>query len=148
MLGIAEDTTMGMSDVHKKTALDRAFRESWQCYIASVVEGETFEQYSRTGICRVLLPALDNEEAVAFATDILDAFADKADLKETAQEYIRNGGDITGTAAVLHCHQNTIRYRLGRIRELAGLQDVTDSELYLQLKTALIIGRAKHALTT
>ena len=143
LLGIAEDTSMGMSDVHQKTALDSAFREGWQWYISSVVEMESCDCFGRTGICRVLLPALDNEESIAFATDFLSVFADKTDLQETAQEYIRNGGDITRTAADLHCHQNTIRYRLGRIRELTGLQAVTDSELYLQLKTALLIDRAK-----
>lgn len=143
LLGIAQDTSMGMSDVHKKTALDRAFREGWQCYIASVVEDSSFDSFSQAGIYRVLLPALDNEESVAFATDILGVLADKSDLQETAQEYIKNGGDIARTAAVLHCHQNTIRYRLGRIRELTGLQNVTDSELYLQLKAALLINRAK-----
>ena len=39
-------------------------------------------------------------------------------------------------------HANTIRYRLGRVRELTGLQSVTDCELYMQLKTALMIDRA------
>ena len=142
LLGIGHDVMMGMSDVHEKTALDRAFRESWQCLVASSVEGKQFERFGKTGISRVLLPAVGNEESRAFAKGILDAFSDKADLLETAREYMASGGDILRASAALHCHQNTIRYRLGRIRELTGLEDVTDSEMYLQLKTALLIDGA------
>ena len=141
--GIPEDVSAGMSDVHHNTALDKAFRESRQCYIASLVTGKSYDHYGDTGICRVLLQVVRSEEAPAFAKDILDAFAGSNDLQETAREYVSSGGDIGKAAAALCCHQNTIRYRLGRIRELTGLQNVTDSELYLQLKTALIIDRAR-----
>ena len=143
LLGIEEDVHAGMSDVHERTALDKAFRESWQCFIASVLEGKTFDHFASCGACRVLIPALEHEEAPAFARDILEAIDGSSDLKETVQEYIGTGGDISKTAASLHCHQNTIRYRLGRVRELTGLQSVTDCELYMQLKTALVIDRAK-----
>ncbi|MCR5035537.1 MAG: PucR family transcriptional regulator [Clostridia bacterium] len=146
LLDITEDTVWGMSDVHERTALDKAFRESRQCCIASAVERRSFPQFSATGIYRVLLPSLDNEETAAFAGDVLHAIANKVDLQETAQEYVDAGGDIAKAAASLHCHQNTIRYRLGRIRTLTGMQDVTDSELYLQLKTALVIVRARRKL--
>ncbi len=143
LLGIPEDVSMGMSDVHHNTSLDRAFRESRQCWFASAAVEKNFDHFGQIGICRVLLPALKEEESVAFAKEILDSFAGNNDLLETASEYAATGGDIAKAAERLHCHQNTIRYRLGRIRELTGLQDVTDSELYLQLKTALIIDRAK-----
>jgi len=144
LLGIAEDTAMGMSSVHPPAALDRAFRESLQCFAASSVEGAAFDCFAETGIYRVLLPALGNEECTAFANDILQAFADKPDLYETALAYSMSGGDIAKTAASLLCHQNTVRYRLGRIRAHTGLQDVTDGEFYLQLKAALVIDRAKQ----
>jgi len=89
LLDITENTDWGMSDVHERTALDRAFRESWQCCIASAVEHRSFPQFSATGIYRVLLPSLDNEEAAAFAGDVLHAIADKADLLETALVIVR-----------------------------------------------------------
>lgn len=143
LLDISEDVSWGMSEVCRSTSLDRAFRESMHCWIASRVTGERFDRFGHAGICRVLLTSLEEEESVAFAKDIVGAFAGSGDLRETAGEYVASGGDIAKAAAALHCHQNTIRYRLGKIRELTGLQDVTDSELYLQLKTALIIDRAK-----
>ena len=142
LLGIPEHAPMGMSDVHDAPSLDRAFRESRQCYIASAVTGEQFDRFGHTGICRLLLPAFAEEEAAAFAKDLLDAFAGSEDLLQTADVYVDSGGDIAKAGAALHCHQNTVRYRLGKIRELTGLQEAADCELYLQLKTALIIRRA------
>ncbi len=144
LLSIADNVTMGMSDVHERTALDQAFREGWQCYLASDVEGKTFDCFRKSGIYRVLLPALGNRESVAFAGELLQALADKSDLQETALAYVGSGGDIAAAAESLHCHQNTVRYRLGRVRDFTGLKDVTDSELYLQLKTALVIERARQ----
>ena len=134
----------GMSDVHEAAELDKAFRESYQCCIAAEIEGKPFSCFSDAGIYRVILPALVNDESEAFAKAVTGAFAENADLRETANEYVAAGGDITKTASALHCHQNTVRYRLGRIRELTGLQNATDSELFMQLKIAIAIDRAKE----
>lgn len=141
------DTVAGMSDVHKAAELDKAFRESWYCYIASRAEEKPLHRYSETGIYQMLLPAIENSETAAFAKSLTGAFADNEGLNETASEYAASGGDITKTAAALHCHQNTVRYRLGKIRELTGLQDTTDSELYLQLKTAIAIERTRAVMS-
>ena len=43
-------------------------------------------------------------------------------------------------------YQQAVVYRLGRIRNLSGLSASTDSELYLQLKTALVIDQAASVL--
>lgn len=145
-LGMMGGVAMGMSDVHEYTHLDRAFRESWHCCIASAVRGKPFEHFGKTGIYRMLLPALDHDETTAFATSLLQTLASSADLLDTAQEYVASGGDVAKTAASIHCHQNTVRYRLNRIRQLTNLQDETDSELYLQLKTAIIIERAQAVI--
>ena len=143
LLGIGDAIITGMSDVHPAVKLDQAFRESRLCRMASLLEGKVYDHYAKTGVYRVLLPAMDNAETKAFAESITGALEGSTDLQETANEYIAAGGDITKTAAAIHCHQNTIRYRLGRIRALTELQNVTDSELYLHLKTALIIEQAK-----
>ena len=144
LLGIGGDVLMGMSDVHGPSDLAQAFRESRQCCIASAAEGRTFDCFGRTGIYRVLLPALENRETTAFAASILEALEESPDLLETARAYADAGGDVAKSAAAIHVHQNTVRYRLGRIRERTGLLDETDSELFMQLKAAIAIERAKR----
>ena len=146
ILGIDADAVCGMSDVHDTAELDQSFRESRYSFITSSIEKEPLVKFCDSGIHQVLLPALDRAEAAAFMKKLLNAFRDNPDLMDTARQYTLLGGDITRVATSLHCHQNTIRYRLGRIRELTGLQDATDSELYLQLKAALIIDSAKSKL--
>ncbi|MBQ1471760.1 MAG: helix-turn-helix domain-containing protein, partial [Eubacterium sp.] len=48
------------------------------------------------------------------------------------------GGDIL-TAAALHCHANTVRYRLARMKELLGSPDRTDHELFRDLAVAYMV---------
>ena len=141
-----EDSTAiltGTSDIHEPSQLDKAFRESRYCFTASSIEGRTFTHFSASGVYRVLLPAIEHEESAAFAADIFSSFDKSADLRETVKEYLASGGDVTKTSAVLHCHQNTVRYRLGKIRELTGLTAASDSELFMQLKIASVISNAK-----
>lgn len=132
----------GMSDVHEAKELDKAFRESRFCFMASKAANVNFERFGRTGIYRVLLPALENEETIGFAADTISAFKGNPELWESACEYVSCDGEISLASKKLHCHQNTIRYRLGRIRSLAGLDSATDCEFYLQLKIALAIAKA------
>ncbi|MFG2004702.1 helix-turn-helix domain-containing protein [Spirillospora sp. NPDC048911] len=42
------------------------------------------------------------------------------ELAETALAYLDHGGRIDDTAAALHVHGNTVKYRLRRLRELTG----------------------------
>ena len=134
----------GMSDVHASQALNRAFREGWLCYLASKAENRIISHFGESGCYRVLLPAMERKEAPAFAQDILSAFENKADLRETVEGYVDAGGDIPLAAETMHCHHNTVRYRLSRIRELTGLEDATDGEFYLQMKMAVAIDRVKN----
>src|SRR5690606_10165130 len=42
------------------------------------------------------------------------------ELAETALAYLDHGGRIEPTAAALHVHGNTVKYRIRRLRELTG----------------------------
>ncbi|MGH3240447.1 MAG: helix-turn-helix domain-containing protein, partial [Spirillospora sp.] len=43
------------------------------------------------------------------------------ELAETGAAYLDHGGRIELTAAALHVHGNTVKYRIRRLRELTGL---------------------------
>ena len=45
---------------------------------------------------------------------------DRATLLETLNAYLDNAGSAERAAEVLHCHANTVRYRLRRLQELTG----------------------------
>ena len=67
------------------------------------------------------------------------------DLAGTAFAYVAAGGEIGRAAELICCHANTVRYRLGRIRELTGLGGCTDAELFLQLRLAAAIDQIEKA---
>jgi len=69
--------------------------------------------------------AADPQEADRLTSEVLGPVLHLADsdsevLLETLETYIDTGGSATDSAAILHCHPNTVRYRLRRIEELTG----------------------------
>lgn len=142
-----EQARPALSGIHSPGQMDLAFRESWYCHIAMEAEGADFASYEDAGVYRLLLPVMETEETPAFARDLLDPLTDFPELKETAFAYAEGGGDIAAAADRLSCHPNTIRYRLGRIRGLTGLDGCTDPELFMYLKLAVSIDRAKAVLS-
>ena len=63
---------------------------------------------------------------------------DKPDYIEAAFALVRCGGDEFG------CHQNTIRYKLSRMREMTGAQLETENEFYMNLSLAVRIYRLRQ----
>jgi DNA-binding PucR family transcriptional regulator len=62
-----------------------------------------------------------------------------ADLVTTLSHYLDCGGNYDDAAQSLTIHRSTLRYRLGRIRDISGrdLQDVED-RLNLHLATRIV----------
>lgn len=156
--GIAGAVCPALSEVHPAAQLAEAFRESWRCHAAMQAEqgirqkggrsdsaAPSFDHYSESGIYRVLLAASGLPETPAFAESILGPLRETPDLAGTAFAYVAAGGEIGWAAELLCCHANTVRYRLGRIRELTGLGGCTDAELFLQLRLAAAIDQIEKA---
>ena len=154
--GIPETLAPALSDVHDARNLDQAFRESRYCFIAAQAEKKTaadagisdfisgFDRFGESGVYRMLLPVAEAPAVREFADGILGGIRNREDLAETAAAYVCAGGDIRRAAEILHCHQNTVRYRLGRIRELTGLEASGDPELYMQLKLASAVSAIRY----
>lgn len=85
--------------------------------------------------------AYDPDEGRRLAEEVLGAVLDQPAeerdlLLETLQAYLSHGGSSDHAAQVLHCHANTVRYRLRRIRELTG-RSLTDPRTVAELVTAI-----------
>ncbi|MER6566233.1 helix-turn-helix domain-containing protein [Streptomyces sp. NPDC001093] len=69
---------------------------------------------------------------------------EQATLLETLHAWFACGGSTTAAAGRLHCHRNTVLYRLHRIAELTGRR-TTDAgsaaELYIALEAVRLSGR-------
>jgi PucR C-terminal helix-turn-helix domain len=60
----------------------------------------------------------------------------RARMEETALAYVQHGGNAAAMARALHLHPQTIRYRLGRLRELFG-DSLADPDARFELELAL-----------
>ena len=107
----------------------------------------TFEE---TGAYKLLFRVLAErpEEVEAFFGETLEPVVrydadNQTDLAVTLATYLENDGNLAATAAELFTHRHTVRYRLDRIADVAGL-DVSRSEdremLSLGLKAMRLLG--------
>jgi sugar diacid utilization regulator len=97
--------------------------------------------FDQLGIYRILDTGESRDEIESFVREWLGSLLDydalkHADLVRTLSQYFECGGNYDETAAALIIHRSTLRYRLGRIREITqlNLNDV-DSRLNLHVAT-------------
>lgn len=94
-------------------------------------------RHQRTGLVDLAslgpLPLLDQAAAAGAALDVKyfgglrSRGASGAEMLYTVGEYLARDRRVEDTAAALHIHRNTVRYRLARFTELTGLDlDLTD----------------------
>lgn len=65
-------------------------------------------------------------------------------LLETAAAFLEGGRGVEGTARALFVHANTVRYRLGTITRVTGM-DLTDAHDAFTVRVALMLGRLAAA---
>jgi DNA-binding PucR family transcriptional regulator len=98
-------------------------------------------RFDDLGVCRILDPSDGRPEVRRFLSEWLGALIaydreKNTELVTTLARYLDSGGNYDQAAQALNIHRSTLRYRLGRIRDISGrdLQHV-DSRLNLHLAT-------------
>jgi sugar diacid utilization regulator len=126
--------------------LPRSFAEAQR---ALQVQRESMSPYGGRlfedlGLYRILDRASDRPELHDFVMEWLGSLLrydrkKNADLVTTLTHYLDCGGNYDDAAQSLTIHRSTLRYRLGRIRDISGrdLQDVED-RLNLHLATRIV----------
>lgn len=95
------------------------------------------------GAARLLLSGTSKEDAERFARDTLGELLDQGmkDLLATLQVFFAASRSVRRSAELLDVHENTIRYRLGRIREVTHLDVAGNADDQLTLQLGLLILR-------
>jgi hypothetical protein len=137
--------------------LARARDEALLAANVAFAGGDALLAFEETGSYRLLLPAMTNdvgelerfyEETVAPLMAYDRQY--ETELVRTVEAFLENDGNVAGTAQALFTHRHTVRYRLERVRELAGL-DVGSSDgrerLSLGLKAMRVLGIARQQAT-
>jgi DNA-binding PucR family transcriptional regulator len=101
--------------------------------------------FRRAGVEQMLLRSNEPEAIVEFIgryVEPLDRYdaGHTAHLRSTLEAYYEAGGRLEPTARALHIHVSTLRYRLGRVEELLGV-DPREGDARLDLEVALRAAR-------
>ncbi|MEJ2890529.1 helix-turn-helix domain-containing protein [Actinomycetospora aeridis] len=131
------------SFVDRPEHLPRSYREAMQALTVRTRQADprgliTFEDL---GLYRLLATPEGRREAGAFVEDWIGSLLAydserQADLVHTLGVYLDQGGNYDATAAALHIHRSTLRYRLQRVRELSG-HDLAHTDTRLNLHVAV-----------
>lgn len=119
--------------------LGLCMRESYYTYLAGSASRREYGTYDKIGVFRYLIPFKDSAVLREFSERYLRPIQDKEEMMDTAVRFVLNLGDIAGLADDLECHQNTVRYRISRIKELTESGEKTDFEFYQELSAAVWI---------
>jgi len=97
------------------------------CKVSGIVK-ENFMPYSEIGAYKILLDISNKGTLEKFYCEIMKPLEEydqmkNGRLKETVLAYVKNDGDINETAKELYQHQNTIRYRINRVKQLLGFEE-------------------------
>lgn len=96
------------------------------------------------GAARLMLTMVDGAEADRFTRNTLGPLLETGsrtieELLDTVRAFFDCDRSVRNSAKHLGVHENTIRYRLGRVLELTGLDVATDAAAQLTVQVALLI---------
>jgi GGDEF-like domain/PucR C-terminal helix-turn-helix domain len=109
--------------------------------------GDRATAFDQLGVYRLLAEVEDTASVERFVRGWIGAVLDYdtrkgSDLVLTLSQYLSCGGNYDATAAALHVHRSTCKYRVQRIKEISG-HDLADPEVHFNLELAT---RAWHTL--
>ena len=108
--------------------LNLAMKEAYYAAEYAEVFGKDYTEFVNMGIYQVLIPYRNDIWITAYCESLLSRLREydaefKTELYETVLEYIMNNYDIPLVAERMHMHKNTVRYRIGKAREIMGMDE-------------------------
>lgn len=122
-----------------------------QCYMAlsaGSADSNGLSYYSQLGISRILLEMEGNAALEEFYQDIMDPIKasdeeSNTNLLKTMLCFVDNEMDYKKTCSALYVHENTIRYRINKIKSLIPYGK-SEIDFYETISVAVKIYKMKH----
>jgi purine catabolism regulator len=107
----------------------------------------TMIPYDNASVLGLLLSTQDTDTLVSYARSRIGALVELEEqgqvLMDTARTYHETNFSIKQTADILSVHPSTVKYRIGRLNEILGIDPRNlkeKMELYFAIKTWEILG--------
>lgn len=142
-----EEFYIGISDLHY--SLPEIKKALEECMQAAVInQNELYTFYKDLGVYQIIIPFVHHPQLQNFSNKIVVQLVNydaenKTKLTETAIQLVQCGGNIKKLAKAMQQHENTIRYRLDKIRNIIDL-DTRNPEQYEQFSIAIKIYIARN----
>ena len=144
----SERGTIGVGGRCVADDLPRSYAEAGRALKTRIESSRPFglSHHDDLGLLRILDTSNDGRELNRYLDEWLGALLEHdrehhSELVHTLTLYLDSGGNYDRAADALTIHRSTLRYRLGRIRELSG-RDLTDPEHRLNLHIAVRVQAA------
>lgn len=126
--------------------LNRAIQESLFAAKTAAIQHRTALSYRQIGLYQAVFPCEQSYWLTRFRDRIILPLQEydqrfSTELLATLIAYVDSEGSIRAAAQRLYQHENTIRYRIGRIRELLHMAD-DGCQFYAQVCFAVFLYRA------
>lgn len=122
-----EGAVLGLSEGHDRLeGLGCAVDEAVDAALVARARGGRRACHGELGVLRALLPLAGQPAIARFSAGVMGPLRDLDDehgssLETTLMAWWEAGQSVTGAAAALGQHPNTVRYRLDRVRAATGL---------------------------
>ncbi|MCI8560883.1 MAG: PucR family transcriptional regulator [Dorea sp.] len=139
----------GCSDIqNQKENFDLAMEQSLYASMAAFVEKCYWKEYKEIGIWQIVCPLKKDKAFMQRYHQVIDMLTEyderySSELFRTLCAYIDNKGKLSKTASEMYQHVNTIRYRLERIKDMLGIEDVYEY-VYPIIKFYHIYGETRN----
>ena len=146
-----DDFYIGVGNKHPSlNDLDIGINESLNALKVGEKAHQNITFYNNIGIYKILLPYLEDHWIQDFYLNLIAPLQNydkknSTEILNTAIAYVENDGNIKNTAISLFQHENTIRYRINKIKEILNMKD-QDGGFYEQLSIAIKIYKLTNSL--
>lgn len=147
-LGInTNDFYAGISKCHDNlNKLDYGVKECLYAMNAGEILSQSLTYYKDIGLYKVIMPFIDEYWIKDFYESLILPLKShdgkySTEFLKTAVSYIDNNGNIKDTAEALFQHENTIRYRINKIKIILNIES---NDFYEQLSIAVKIYKILH----
>ncbi|MFG2651268.1 PucR family transcriptional regulator [Streptomyces sp. NPDC048436] len=136
----------GVSPMHSSLAETPRALHLARCALAEIAPGKAeVSVFSPSPLAALI--AYDPDEGRRLAKDVLGPVLDlppedRDALLHTLHAFVDHAGSADRAGRALHCHPNTVRYRLNRLRDLTG-RSLSDPRALAELVTAADAVRLK-----
>ncbi len=139
---VSTDYSVGISDIHENLGeLKICIYEALAACDSAKYLNKGIVYYKDLGIYKLIIRLREDAELRKFRDSIIIPLKEyekkyNMELLKTIRSFVKNEGNIIKVSQELYLHENTIRYRLCKVREILNMEG-SDFSFYEQLSIAL-----------